>query len=367
MAKMMPRYAFHRLFAGLASSSARVAVIAVAAALVFRNAIFWSRVRCSIRRDTRCVEVILFYLSHADEGLRNQLEKHLSALKHQGLLETWHDRRITVGQVFNAEIDAHLEAAEVILLLISSDFLASDYCYKREMARAMERHEARDAIVIPVILRPCDWQDTPFGKLMAAPKDGLAVTKWPDIDDAFLDVVTAIKGALRSRGSRPNAEKATTRTRTPVAVPVVRSSNLRVKKEFTDYERDRFQKDGFEYLASFFENSLGELVRRNPGLDREFRRIDANRFNAAVYKSGKKVSQCTVYIGGMPRGIAYSHSDDVGSNSFNEILSVETDEQSIYFEPLGMSTFDSREKKLSFEGAAEAYWALFLEPIQPRD
>lgn len=66
-------------------------------------------------------------------------------------------------------------------------------------------------------------------------------------------------------------------------------------------------------------------------------------------------------------GIAYSHGDDAGSNSFNENLSVENDEQSIYFKPLGMSTYDSREKKLSFEGAAEAYWALFLEPIQPRN
>jgi len=69
----------------------------------------------------------------------------------------------------------------------------------------------------------------------------------------------------------------------------------------------------------------------------------------------------------MFRGIAYSHGDDAGSNSFNESLSVETDEQSIYFKPLGMSTFESREKKLSFEGAAEAYWSLFLKPIQPRD
>jgi len=177
---------------------------------------------------------LFFSYSHVDEDLRNQLEKHLSALKHQGLIETWHDRRIEAGQAFDQEIDAHLEAAEVILLLISSDFLASDYCYKREMARAMERHEAREAIIIPVILRPCDWHDTPFGKLMAAPKDGLAVTKWPDIDDAFLDVGTAIKGSLRSRGSRRHAEKAATRARTPAAVPVVRSSNLRVKKEFTD-------------------------------------------------------------------------------------------------------------------------------------
>src|SRR5712692_8907637 len=115
------------------------------------------------------MRVATFYgltgILHNDEGVRNQLEKHLSALKHQGLIETWHDRRITAGQAFDQEIDAHLESADVILLLISSDFLASDYCYKREMGRAVERHEVGSAIVIPVILRPCDWHDTPFGKL----------------------------------------------------------------------------------------------------------------------------------------------------------------------------------------------------------
>jgi hypothetical protein len=306
------------------------------------------------------VASVFFSYSHADEDLRNQLEKHLSALKHQGLLETWHDRRIAAGQAIHQEIDAHLEAADVILLLVSSDFLASDYCYQREMARAIERHEAGEAIIIPVILRPCDWHDTPFGELMAAPKDGLAITKWPNIDEAFLDVVTAIKGALRGPGSRPNPKMATTGTRTSVAATVIRSSNLRVKKEFSDYDKDRFQKEGFEYLANFFENSLDELVRRNPGLDKEFRTIDANRFSAAVYKNGKKVCRCTVYIGGMMGGIAYSHGENSGSNSFNESVSVETDEQSIYFKPLGMSSFESHDKKLSVEGAAEGYWALFL-------
>lgn len=297
---------------------------------------------------------LFFSYSHADEDLRNRLEKHLAALKHQGLIETWYDRRIIAGQEFAQEIDSRLEAADVILLLISADFLASEYCYTREMAWALERHEKGDAIVIPVILRPCDWHDTPFGKLLAAPRDGLAVTKWPDMDDAFLDVVTAIKKVLRSRSPRPNQELAPTMTRTPAtaAGSVARSSNLRIKKEFTDYDKDRFQKDGFEYLANFFENSLDELVRRNSGLDREFRRIDANRFNAAVYKNGKKVCECTVYMGGLMRGIAYSHGDNAGSNSFNESLSVETDEQSIYFKPLGLSAYDSHEKKLSFEGAA---------------
>ncbi len=97
---------------------------------------------------------LLFSYSHVDETLRDQLEVHLSALKRQDLISAWHDRRITGGSELGKSIDAHLESAEIILLLVSPDFIASDYCYDREMARAMERHEKGEAKVIPVILRP---------------------------------------------------------------------------------------------------------------------------------------------------------------------------------------------------------------------
>ena len=105
---------------------------------------------------------LFFSYSHVDEALRNQLEVHLSALKRQGLIATWHDRRITAGSQVGDRIDANLNASQVVLLLVSSDFIASDYCYEREMARAMERHEKGDARIIPVILRPCDWHDLPL-------------------------------------------------------------------------------------------------------------------------------------------------------------------------------------------------------------
>src|ERR1700690_3593701 len=143
---------------------------------------------------------IFFSYSHADECLRDQLEIQLSGLQRQAIISSGHDRRITAGTDLNNSIDKHLDAAEVILLLISPDFIASDYCYEREMKRALERHDRGEARVIPVILRPCDWHDLPFGKLLATPTDGLPVTKWPNRDDAFLDVVTAIKRALKELG-----------------------------------------------------------------------------------------------------------------------------------------------------------------------
>jgi hypothetical protein len=145
------------------------------------------------------VEVFFSY-SHKDEKLRDSVAKHLSQLKHEGLIRDWHDRRIPAGTEWDGEIDGHLKSAHVIVLLVSSDFLASRYCHDVEVKRAMERHEAGDARVIPVILRQCDWHSAPFGKLLALPKDGRAVTSWSNRDEAFTDVAKGIRAAAKEVG-----------------------------------------------------------------------------------------------------------------------------------------------------------------------
>jgi len=105
------------------------------------------------------------------------LERQLDTLRRQGVIETWHDRRIGAGHDFGHEIDHHLEEADIILLLVSSDFLSSDYCQDVELQRAMERNADGTATVIPVILRECLWQRAPFGRLQATPTNGRAVTQ----------------------------------------------------------------------------------------------------------------------------------------------------------------------------------------------
>lgn len=139
----------------------------------------------------------LFYsYAHRDERLRKRLETHLSALRQQGVITEWHDRKIVAGTDWKQSIDTHLMTATVILLLISPDFLASDYCYGVEMQRALARHTAGEASVIPVILRPVDWQGTPFAHLQCAPTDAKPVTKWANRDEAFRDVATSIWTAI---------------------------------------------------------------------------------------------------------------------------------------------------------------------------
>jgi TIR domain len=123
------------------------------------------------------IEVFYSY-AHEDEELVKELRKHLSILKRQGMIREWYDREITAGTDWKGQLDQHLNSAGVILLLVSADFLASDYCYDVEMTRALERHDQGEARVIPVLLRMVDgWQLTPFGKLQSLPADGKPVTR----------------------------------------------------------------------------------------------------------------------------------------------------------------------------------------------
>jgi|GEM_PF-4371095 len=140
----------------------------------------------------------LFYsYSHKDESLRDELQNHLSTLKRLGTISEWHDRKIPAGSAWKGEIDENLTSADVVLLLVSSDFLASDYCFDVETKKALERHEAGDLLLIPVVLRPCDWKDTPIGQLQALPKNACPVTKWENRDEAFLDIVEGIKRSIQ--------------------------------------------------------------------------------------------------------------------------------------------------------------------------
>lgn len=136
---------------------------------------------------------VFFSYSHKDEDLRDELAAHLSLLKRQKIIKVWHDREISAGTEWANQINENLNAADIILLLISANFLASDYCYDLEMKRAMERHQAGEARVIPIILRPCDWQGAVFGKLQALPKNGKPVIKWDFVDDALLNIVQGIR------------------------------------------------------------------------------------------------------------------------------------------------------------------------------
>jgi hypothetical protein len=308
---------------------------------------------------------VFFSYSHADERLRNELEKHLSILKRQAVISTWHDRRIDAGSELHAEISSNLKNAQIVLLLVSADFLSSDYCYDVELKEALAMHERGDAVVIPVILRPCDWHSAPFGKLLATPLDGKPVEKFSSLDEAFLEITTAIKKVITNKISRN--ETIASRQALIESTPLPRSSNLRIRKTFTDRDKDQFMDEAFIYISNYFEGSLAELKKRNPEIDSRFKRIDSQCFTAIVYRDGRTVSECMIYIGGSfgNNSISYSSNISNARNSMNNSVTLADEGETLQLRPGPMNIFGrNRDSNLTNEGAAEMFWEVFISPLQ---
>lgn len=145
---------------------------------------------------------IFFCYAHEDEFLLNKLKTHLKPLQRQGLIDIWHDRNINAGLEWESEINKHLASADIVLLLISPDFMNSDYCYSIEMAHALERYQRGKARVIPIILRSVDRQGTPFSHLQCLPTNAKPVKDWQNRDKALLDVATGIRKVVEELMAR---------------------------------------------------------------------------------------------------------------------------------------------------------------------
>jgi formylglycine-generating enzyme required for sulfatase activity len=201
------------------------------------------------------IKVFLSY-SHKDEELRQELISHLSGLQHQGLIEPWHDRNISAGSEWADQIDQNLEQADIILFLVSADFIDSRYCYGIEMKRALERHHAKTACTIPVIIRKCNWESTDLHQLNGIPRDNRPVTSWGDDkyarDEAWTEISEEIGKVAKQIQEARNTQQitATQKAKTIQA--------FRAKAE-------SFYKDG---VISPGERALLDLEGKHLGLDK---------------------------------------------------------------------------------------------------
>src|SRR5579859_4854737 len=139
---------------------------------------------------------IFYSYAQEDESQVNKLEKHLSVSKWQEHIITWHKRNISPGRESSSITNINLNTADIILLIVSADFLASAYHYGKEMQHALQRHEEGTACVVPILLRSVDWENAPFSKLQALPSNGISVSEWPLQEAAFVDIVQGIRKVI---------------------------------------------------------------------------------------------------------------------------------------------------------------------------
>ena len=161
-------------------------------------------------QDLEPLGVFLSYSYH-DEALRKALGAHLAGLEREGTIRTWHARKIDAGLERQDEIDARLETAQLILLLISSDYIASNRCFELEMTRALERQKAGEARVVPILLRPCDWQVGHLAGLKPLPRNAQSITSWSDQDEAWTDLIRGIRAEISDLRGIPDYPDSGTR------------------------------------------------------------------------------------------------------------------------------------------------------------
>ncbi len=166
---------------------------------------------------------IFISYAHRDESFKDDLQIGLASLKNNGHIAAWDDRAILAGEEWDHQIKDALYEADIIILLVSPDFLASRYVREQEIKIAMDRHAnpSDSAVVVPVIIRPCDWKDNAFSRLQALPKNSKPITSWSNYDEAMLDVVSGLKKLVMRKKNAPATNISTASTTSPPIVTYV--------------------------------------------------------------------------------------------------------------------------------------------------
>jgi hypothetical protein len=175
---------------------------------------------------------VFYSYSHDDAVLRNRLATHLAPLKHKKQITEWHDREIAPGADWNAEISAQLESADLVVLLLSADFLASDYCFGVEVDRALARLKAGEVRVAPIIVKPCYWEESVFSELQILPRDAKPVSSYASQDEAWKEITKEIDQL--TEGPAP---RAATSASTAAAAPAPDSGPDVIREQVRQYAR----------------------------------------------------------------------------------------------------------------------------------
>ncbi|WP_037306603.1 toll/interleukin-1 receptor domain-containing protein [Ruegeria halocynthiae] len=300
--------------------------------------------------------------SHRDADALDRLHVHLANLQRESRIETWYDRDILAGEVLDDEISDEFEAADLFLLLVSPDFIASNYCVEREMQRALERHEAGEARVITIIVEPCDWAAMPqLRRLKAVPKDGLPISEWTNANTAYLDVVQEIRRIVDAGVSRKIdaiVDEAAPKS------PQLISPHYRVQRDFDEIDRSEYRDAAFATIRDYFKRAIGEIDAVD-GLRGRFVDRGANSFGSTVVNRGRQhgTEHITVHCrnAGFALGdIYFSFNENAADNTANGGFNVSPDEYE-QFLVATMSMFGNDPDRLNPEQAAEYLWNQFIE------
>ena len=300
--------------------------------------------------------------SHKNDAALERLHVHLAVLRREGRIDVWFDREILAGGEIDAEIDEQLEDCGLFLLLVSPDFLASDYCVEREMERVLERHHAGETRVIPIIVEPCDWTSSPLRKLKALPQNGKPISEWTNENNAYVDIVKELRRVLEDE-EVPLAtvqEKAASQPELTCS----ETRRYRVKRDFDEIDRNDFREAAFTVIRDYFKCAIAEIDVIED-LRGRFVSLSPASFTCTIANRARE--RGTAYItvhrrrGSIGLGdIYYSFMENASPNTANGGFTIKADEYELFLSSL-MMNFGRQEEQVTPEAAAERLWEDFLQ------
>lgn len=298
--------------------------------------------------------------SHKDKWALERLHIHLAVLRREGKITEWFDREILAGGEVDKEISAQLEECDVFLPLVSADFLASNYCYEKEMGRAIRRHKDGAMRIVPVIVEPCDWKSSPLLPFKALPRDGKPITEWTNQNNAFLDIVEELRRLIKPKPV-DTAHKDSTQINT---APSTRGRKYRQKRDFDVIDKSEFQRAAFETMRNCFQAFVAE-INGIDGMKARLEGIGSQGFTCTVLNLAieRGIAHITVHAqsGGIGLGdIYYSFSENAPTNTANGGFNIVSDEYGLFLQAFTFARPDTDEK-LSPQSAAEGLWIEFLQ------
>jgi hypothetical protein len=301
--------------------------------------------------------------SHRDSKALDRLHTHLTMLRRERLIIAWYDHQILAGDAFDQKIEKSLADSDLFLALVSPDFLASNYCYEREIEAALRRHEEGTLRIIPIILEPCDWKPSPLGKLKALPKDGKPISTWTNENIAYLDITTEIRRICEASTDRKLLIDAPTAT---INESKLQPRRYRIQKEFDSIDRDEFRRRAFSIIEEYFRRSISELNEVGDPIRASHENMGSGAFCCTVLNKAARTKEAHITVrngdddafGGDAIVYSYSKRD---TNSANGFIRVEADKYELYLKSDGFDirrTLDS--ERMSAEETADALWRQFI-------
>ncbi|WP_227272158.1 toll/interleukin-1 receptor domain-containing protein [Roseobacter weihaiensis] len=296
--------------------------------------------------------------SHQDAVALERLHVHLANLHREGRVETWYDRDILAGDILDDEISRELEAADLFLLLVSPDFIASSYCVEREMQRALERHDAGEARVVPIVVEPCEWAATPqLSRLKAVPKDGNPISEWANANNAYLNVVREIRRIVDAGETAAPASSAP-------ATQWQGTPPYRVQRDFDEIDRSDYRDAAFITIKAYFRRAIGEIDAVE-GLRGRFVNRGETAFGSTVVNRGRQHGAAHITVQCRNAGFAlgdiyFSFSESAADNKANGGFNVSSDAYEQFLIATTMM-FGDEPDRLNPEQAAAYLWNRFIE------